>query len=67
MADYTNYNHGSSNKGAIAALGVLAVLIIGILVLAANAPPVQEGAIPSDTGAAPAVAADPLAVPAGTD
>jgi hypothetical protein len=58
MADYTNYNHSSSNKGPILALLALAALVIGIFVLAANAPVVQEGAVSGDAVAietAPAV------------
>lgn len=63
MADYTNYNQGSGNKGAIAAICILALLIVGIFVLAANAPPVQDGAVSSD----PASATQTAPASAGSD
>jgi hypothetical protein len=70
MADYTNYNQGSGNKGAIAAIAVLALFIIGIFVLAANAPPAQDGAVSSDPATAiesQTTIADPTTAPAIAD
>lgn len=70
MADYTNYNQGSGNKGALAAIGVLVLLIIGIFVLAANAPPASTNGVSGDptaaTEAQPTIA-DPTAAPAIND
>ena len=70
MADYTNYNHGSSSKGTIIALCILAVFIVGILVVAASAPPVETGVVSGNPAAAteaePTTVA-PSVAPAGSD
>jgi hypothetical protein len=43
MADYTNYNQNTGSKGLIVAICILAVFIMGLIFLGANAPRVDGG------------------------
>ncbi len=43
MADYTNYNQSTGGKGLIVAICILALFIMGLIYLGANAPRVDGG------------------------
>ena len=63
MADYTDYNPSTGNKGVIVALVLLTALIVGLIWIGINAPGVVEGqdAIAPATGVETAPATGDIA------